>query len=158
MLWAGRLSPCFWAGCIAYSDYLWDRCGNSHIGSETTHWSIATGEIPRWDKIKVPGCQSFGNTSNSPYYTGPWCLLWAEPHFVGFGRGMDGWNFFDLETRYYFSHPPLGGGDWIIFRLLTFNSKGTSLPILTLYVAMVGAELPSRPRKGSPLLLVILTT
>mgnify|MGYP002631971453 FL=1 len=103
MLWAGRLSPCFWADCIAYSNYLWNRCGNSHIGYKTTPWTIATGEIPRWDKVKVFGCQCFEHIPNNQYYKVPGVPRGRNLIFVGFDRNMDGWKCFDPETRRYFS-------------------------------------------------------
>ena len=90
MLWAGRLSPCFWADCIAYSNYLWNRCGNSHIGYETTPWTIATGEIPRWDKVKVFGCQCFEHIPNNQYYKVPDVPRGRSIIFVSFDRDI-GW-------------------------------------------------------------------
>jgi len=33
MLWEGRFSPAFWADALAYSQFLFNRAPNDHIGS-----------------------------------------------------------------------------------------------------------------------------
>ena len=44
MLWEGRLSPAFWADALLdYSQFLFSRAPNGHIGSSTTPWTMLTG-------------------------------------------------------------------------------------------------------------------
>ena len=103
MLWEGRLSPAFWADALAYSQFLFNRAPNDHIGSSTTPWTMLTGEKPRWDKLRVFGCDCFEHIPNNEFYKVPGIPRGRRLIFVGFGLDMDGWRCFDPETRRYFS-------------------------------------------------------
>ena len=94
MLWEGRLSPAFWADALAYSQFLFNRAPNDHIGSSTTPWTMLTGEKPRWDKLRVFGCDCFEHIPNNEYYKVPGIPRGRRLIFVGFGLDMDGWRCF----------------------------------------------------------------
>ena len=71
MLWEARLSPIFWADAVQYSQFLFNRSPNSHVGDHTTPFEIVTRHKPRWDKFKVFGCDAFQQIPNNPYYKYP---------------------------------------------------------------------------------------
>jgi hypothetical protein len=60
MLYEARLSPAFWADAAAYSQYIFNRTSNDHIG-DTTPLTVVTTERATWDRFKVFGCDCFEN-------------------------------------------------------------------------------------------------
>ena len=100
-LWEARLSPAFWADAIAYSQYLWNRTPNDHVGDTTTPWTILTGEKPRWDRFRVFGCDVWEHIPNNQYYKIPGIPRGRRLIFLGFEDGMKGWKCFDPEKRVF---------------------------------------------------------
>jgi hypothetical protein len=102
MLWEARLSPCFWADAIAYSNYLAIRTPNSHVGP-TTPWTMVTGERARWDKFRVFGSDCYRHRPNNPYSKVPGLPVGQKLIFMGFCPTGSGYRVFDPETRNYYS-------------------------------------------------------
>ncbi len=102
MLWEARLSPAFWPDAVAYSNYVFNRMPNNHIGP-TTPWTLLTGERARWDKIKVFGCDCYEHIPNNDFIKVPGVPRGRKLIFMGFEQTTNGWRVFDPETRRYFS-------------------------------------------------------
>jgi len=101
MLWEARLSPVFWADAVKYSQFLFNRAPNDHVGEHTTPYEVVTGQKPRWDKFKVFGCDAFQHIPNNPYYKIPGIPRGRRLLFVGFDDSMMGYKCFDPEERLY---------------------------------------------------------
>lgn len=102
MLWEARLSPVFWCDAIAYSQYLFNRTPNAHIGP-TTPWSMLSGERARWDRFRVFGSDCYRHRPNNAYAKVPGLPVGQKLIFVGFDSAASGYRVFDPETRNYFS-------------------------------------------------------
>ena len=101
MLWEARLSPVFWADAVQYSQYLFNRSPNSHVGDHTSPFEIVTGQKPRWDRFKVFGCDAFQHIPNNPFYKYPGIPRGRRLLFMGFDDSMMGYKCFDPENRNY---------------------------------------------------------
>jgi len=101
MLWEARLSPIFWADAVQYSQFLFNRSPNSHVGDHTTPFEVVTRHKPRWDKFKVFGCDAFQHIPNNPYYKYPGIPRGRRLLFMGFDDSMMGYKCFDPENRNY---------------------------------------------------------
>jgi hypothetical protein len=102
MLWEARLSPAFWPDAVAYSNYVFNRMPNDHVGPSTP-WTLLTGERARWDKIKVFGCDCYEHIPNNDFVKVPGVPRGRKLVFMGFEQTTNGWRVFDPETRRYFS-------------------------------------------------------
>ena len=101
MLWEARLSPIFWADAVQYSQFLFNRSPNSHVGDHITPFEIVTGQKPRWDRFKVFGCDAFQHIPNNPFYKYPGIPRGRRLLFMGFDDSMMGYKCFDPENRNY---------------------------------------------------------
>ena len=101
MLWEARLSPVFWADAVKYSQFLFNRTPNDHVGMHTSPYEIVTGQKPRWDKFKVFGCDAFQHIPNNPYYKVPGIPRGRRLIFIDFDDSMMGYKCFDPEDRNY---------------------------------------------------------
>ena len=99
MLWEARLTPAIWDRAVAYSQYIFNRCPNSHVGDDTTPLTLVSGEIPQWHKLRVFGSQVFQHIPNNPYGKVPGVPKGRMLIFVGFEQNKGGWTCFDPETR-----------------------------------------------------------
>ena len=103
MLWAGRLSPAFWADAVAYSMHLYNLTPNDFLGGERAPITLLTGELPDWHKVRVFGCTVYEHIPNNPYAKVPGVPKGRKLIFVGFTHNKIGYRVFDPETRRYFT-------------------------------------------------------
>ena len=101
MLWHAHLSPVFWSEAVAYSQYLENR---TPLSDDTlSPWEIVTGERPRFDKMKVFGCDVYEHIPNNPIEKVPGLPRGRKLLFMGFDHSQHGWRLFDPETRRFFN-------------------------------------------------------
>ena len=103
MLLQARLSPVFWADAVAYSQFLYNRTPNERLGGFVAPITLVTGERPRFDKLRVFGCDCYLHIPNNPFAKVPGIPKGRKLIFVGFDLQAHGWRVFDPETRRYTS-------------------------------------------------------
>jgi hypothetical protein len=98
-LWNSRLSPQFWTYAIQYSSYQANRTPR-HVNGKWFKDPIQffTGEIPRWDKWKVFGCDAFSHIPNNKHAKQPGIPTGQRSIFVGFDND-GGALLFDINKR-----------------------------------------------------------
>jgi hypothetical protein len=101
-LWNARLAPQFWSYALEYSVYQYNRTpvqvGGVWFKSPHHYY---TGEVPRWDKWRVFGCDAFNLIANNKYAKYPGLPTGKRSIFVGFDK--DGGSLlFDMEKRKHF--------------------------------------------------------
>jgi hypothetical protein len=99
MLLEARLSPMFWADAVEYSSYQYNRMPNPLNKDGLSPWQLLTGEIPRWDKWKVFGCDTYEHIPNNKYDKVPGIPRGRKCIFIGFKSGHRGHLLFDPVTR-----------------------------------------------------------
>ena len=103
MLWEGRLSPAFWPDAVAYSMHLYNITPNDHLGGNLAPSTVLTGQPPRWDKIRLFGCDCYEHIPNDPYAKVPGIPKGRKLIFVGLTENMLGYRVFDPESRRYWT-------------------------------------------------------
>jgi len=101
-LWNARLAPQFWSYALDYSVYQYNRTpvkvGDVWFKSPHHYY---TGEVPRWDKWRVFGCDAFNLIANNKLAKYPGIPTGKRSIFVGFDK--DGGSLlFDMEKRRHF--------------------------------------------------------
>ena len=101
-LWNARLSPQFWSYALAYSVFQANRTPSEVNGV----WYKAphhfwTGEVPRWDKWRVFGCDAFSIIPNNKHAKVPGLPTAQRSIFVGFDKD-GGALLFDMNKRRHF--------------------------------------------------------
>lgn len=99
MLWNARLTPQLWSHALAYEAYQHNRTPVEVKGvwykAPLHYW---TGEVPRWDKFKVFGCDAYSMIPNNKFAKYPGIPTAQRSIFVGFDKN-GGFLLFDLNKR-----------------------------------------------------------
>jgi hypothetical protein len=102
LLWNARAAPQFWSYALDYSVSQYNRTPVKvgEVWYKSPH-QYYTGEVPRWDKWKVFGCDAFSVIPNNKLKKVPGLPNGKRSMFVGFDKD-GGYLLFDLDTRKHF--------------------------------------------------------
>ena len=101
MLWDGRLCSAFWADACEYSQVIANLTPSEVLGGNISPWEMVTGRRPRWDGLRVFGCDCYAHIPNNKLAKVPGIPRGKKLIFLGFQEGKSGFKCFDLEKRMY---------------------------------------------------------
>ena len=101
MLWDGRLCSAFWADACEYSQVISNLTPSEVLGGNVSPWEMVTGRRPRWDALRVFGCDCYAHIPNNKLAKVPGIPRGKKLIFLGFQEGKSGFKCFDLEKRLY---------------------------------------------------------
>jgi hypothetical protein len=99
--WDGRLCSAFWADACEYSQVIANLTPSEVLGGNISPWEMVSGRRPRWDGLRVFGCDFYAHIPNNKLDKVPGIPRGKTLIFFGFQEGKSGFKCFDLEKRIY---------------------------------------------------------